>query len=120
MDASRPCDAPHELLYGSFTSAVGLALGEMLLLLGRPEDLGRCLHLLETAAYATILSSDLRWKKHMKPRQCGTSLARAALGVVRAWHEEPKDLSAIGNAITLLGEVLEEMGGRYVAPLSDE
>jgi hypothetical protein len=46
----------------------------------------------------------------------GLSLAGAALGVIRAWHEETEDLAALGDAIAVLQEVLEEMGMRYVPP----
>ena len=49
-------------------------------------------------------------------RRPGVSLSVAALGVLHAWHTETKDLTALGDAIALLEEVLEEMGVRYVAP----
>ena len=77
-------------LFGSFTSAVGFALGELLLLAGRPEGLRRCLSLIETVALATLISS--------KPRRADEPdgrLADAALAAVRAWHEETTDLNAL-------------------------
>jgi hypothetical protein len=43
----------------SFTSAVGLALGELLLLTGRPEELLEHVRSIHIAAQGTILSSGL-------------------------------------------------------------
>jgi hypothetical protein len=44
---------------GSITSAFGMALGELLVALGRAAELGRCLTGIHVAAQGTILSSDL-------------------------------------------------------------
>ena len=98
-------------LFGSFASAVGFALGEMLLLAGKPEGLQRCLSLIGTVAVATLLSASPR-------NGSGTDgkLADAALAAVRAWHEETEDLNALGGAIALLQDVLEAIGIRYVPP----
>lgn len=52
-----------DLVFGSFTSAVGLALGELLLFAGRPEALRECLVLIETAARGTLLASDIEARK---------------------------------------------------------
>jgi hypothetical protein len=42
-------------LFASLTSAIGLALGELLLALETPENLGQCLHSIGIAAQATLL-----------------------------------------------------------------
>lgn len=103
----------------SFTSAVGLALGEILLLAGRPEELLEHLRSIHIAARATIMSSDLEAHRGTI-RRPGISLSVASLGVLHAWHTETRDLNALGDAIALLQEVLEEMGIQYVAPIPDE
>lgn len=103
-----------EHLFDSFTSAVGLALGELVLLVGRPECLRQCLHSIGIAAQATLLSFDLHQSKRLARRTAGRSLAGAALRVVRTWHEDIEDLSALGEAITTLQEVLEATGVWYV------
>jgi hypothetical protein len=99
-----------DMVFGSFASAVGLALGELLLLAGRPGCLGECLASIEVTAYATILSLDTSGVSG--PR--GRSLSSAALRVVRVWHEEDGDRSSLGTAIEALQDVLELMGVRYV------
>jgi len=48
----------HHLVLGSITSAFGLALGELLVLFGKTDELGRCLTDIYVAAQGTILSSD--------------------------------------------------------------
>lgn len=106
------------VLFGSFTGAMGLALGELLLVVGKPADLGRCLASIETAAYATLLASDLRGEEASCPR--GRSLASVALRVVRAWHERNEDLGDLEEAIRLLQEVLEAMGASCVTSDCDE
>lgn len=58
MAGSNHCDDPN-LVLDSITSAFGMALGELLLVLGRPDELGRCLSDLHVAAQGTILSSEL-------------------------------------------------------------
>lgn len=99
---------------GSFTTSAGLALGELLLLRGRPEDLLEHLRAIHIAARATIMSSDAGQLGAL--RRPGVSLAVAALGVVRLWYSEPQDVLALESAMALLEEVLEEMGVRYVEP----
>jgi hypothetical protein len=100
-----------DMLFGSFTSAVGLALGEMLLLTGRPERLGECLASIEATAYATLLSVST----NEASGPSGKSLSSAALRVVRVWHEKTENLADLGDAVQALQEVLELMGVRYVA-----
>lgn len=115
MEENDPNEASWIRVFGSLTTAVGFALGELLLLSGRPEDLLEHLRAIHIAARATLLASDL--EAYRGPiRRPGVSLSVAALGVVQAWHEETKDLNAITDAIALLEEVLEEMGIRYVPP----
>ena len=110
-DAHEP-PAP---VFASFTTSVGLALGELLLLAGIPEDLDRSLYSIRVCAQATLLSSELRWRDGS---QGGVSpFPRAALGVVQTWHEETQDLAALGEAVAVLQEVLEAMGVRYTAPV---
>jgi hypothetical protein len=110
---------PSALVLSSFTSAAGLALGELLLLTGRPEELLEHLRALHIAARATLMASDLEAYRGPIKRP-GVSLSIAAFGVVRAWHAESKNPQALGDAIALLEEVLEEMGVRYVAPETDD
>lgn len=100
-----------DALLGSFASAVGLALGELLLFAGRSEALGGCLASIETAAYATLISSDLS-TCGAAPR--GRSLAGAALRVVRTWYETD-DVEHFGETMRALEEVLAAMG-MHVAP----
>jgi hypothetical protein len=57
MMKSERRDPPPVL--GSITSAFGLALGELLLTLGSPEELGNCLTDIHIAAEGTMLSSYL-------------------------------------------------------------
>jgi hypothetical protein len=57
MDAST--EALSRRALSSFTSAVGLALGELLLLSGKPEELLEHLQAIHIAAQGTILSSGL-------------------------------------------------------------
>ena len=112
MQNTEDYETPEPVL-GSFTTSVGLALGEILLLTGRPEELLEHLRAIHITARATLLASDL--EAYRGPiRRPGVSLSVAALGVVRAWHEETRDLNALADAIMLLEEVLEEMGVRYV------
>ena len=100
-----------DMLLGSFTSAVGLALGEILLLTGRPERLCECLASIEVTAYATLLSVSADGAGGPS----GRSLSSAALRVVRVWHEKTENLADLGDAIQALQDVLELMGVRYVA-----
>jgi hypothetical protein len=86
----------------------------LLFVLGRPEDLEGCLRSIGISAQATLLSSNLEHRAGVQRPRCH-SLASAALRVVRTWHEDVEDLSALGEAIALLQDVLEGMGVRYVA-----
>lgn len=52
---------------GSITSAFGMALGELLLVLGCLDELGRCLSDIHTAAAGTILSSPVGWQVTASP-----------------------------------------------------
>ena len=97
-----------EALFGSFTSAVGLALGEMLLLTGKGERFGECLAAIETATLGTLLSSGFQSDGASAPSP--RSLTRAALRVVVTWHEDTSGLSGIAEAIAALQDVLEGMG----------
>ncbi len=101
-----------DMLFGSFTSAVGLALGEMLLLTGRPEKLGECLASIEATAYATLLSSCAS----PEGAPVVKSLSSAALRVVKVWHEDFDGYDGLGKAIETLQDVLESMGIEYVPP----
>lgn len=98
-----------EMLFGSFTSAVGLALGEMLRLTGKPEKLGECLASIEATAYAALLSSS--------PSPEGApvvkSLSSAAFQVVKVWHEDFDGYDSLGKAIEGLQDALESMGIQY-------
>jgi len=102
-----------ECLFPSFAHSVGFALGQLLLLMDRPEDLAGCLTAIHVAARSTLLS-DAFGLETATPD--GMTLASAALRVVRAWHEEVNDLTALSEAIAELQDVLEGMGVRYVSP----
>jgi hypothetical protein len=101
-------------VFGSFTSAVGLALGELLLFAGRPEELQDCLHSIEIVARATLLSAEV--EKGKQGREHLVPLVGVAYRVVEAWHEETRDLNALGEAIVDLQEVLEARGVQYTPP----
>jgi len=92
----------------SFTTAMGFALGELLLLTERPEELLEHLRAIHIAARATLMASDVR--PCGEPRRPGVSLSVAALAAVRAWNAQPQDGAALDDAMALLSEVLEEMG----------
>jgi hypothetical protein len=119
MENETRADAYSSRALSSFTCAVGLALGEILLLTGRPEELLEHLRSIHVAARATLMSSDLEAHRGVI-RRPGVSLSVAALVVLHAWHEKTEDLSAVADAIALLQEVLEEMGIQYVASMPDE
>jgi len=101
-----------DMLFGSFTSAVGLALGEMLLLTGKPGGLGECLASIEATAYATLLSSS----PSSEGVPVGKSLSSAALQVVKVWHEDFNGYDGLGKAIEALQDVLLSMGIEYIPP----
>ena len=104
--------------YQSFANEIGFALGDLLLLSGRTEELAACIQCIQTTAYASILSADLGAQRERS--QARTNLPEVALAVVRAWHEETEDLNAVGEAIAKLQDELEAGGVWYVAPGSDE
>ena len=99
----------------NFTTGAGLALGELLFLTGRPEELLEHLRSVHVCARAAIMCAETGDSKAII-RRPGLSLPDAALRVIKAWHEETQDLAALGDAIAILQEVLEEMGVRYMAP----
>lgn len=101
-----------DMLFGSFTSAVGLALGEMLLLAGKPGRLGECLASVEATAYATLLSSS----PGLGGAPAGKSLSSAALQVVKTWHEDFDGYQSFGKAVEELREALLSMGIEYIPP----
>ena len=103
------------LALSSFTTSVGFALGELLLLTERPEELLEHLRAINVSAQATLMASDLEAGRRPIQRP-GISLPVAALGVVSAWHREPSDRALLGEAISVMEEVLEEMGVRYTPP----
>lgn len=103
----------------SFTTGAGIALGELLVLTERSEDLLEHLCSIHVCAKAAIMCAETGESTASIGRP-DVSLAGAALGVIKAWHEETQDLAALGDAIAVLQEVLEEMGMRYVPPGSDE
>lgn len=100
---------------GSFTTAAGLLLGEVLLHLGRPDELLEHVRAVHIAARATLLASDVEARRGAI-RRPGVSLSIAAFGVVGTWHEGKN----MASAMSLLEEVLEEMGVRYVVPPQGE
>lgn len=91
-----------------FARSVGFALGELLLLAGRSEDLADCIREIEATAHAAILSSGLG-KERREPPGRETAVSEAALRVVRSWYEETDGLSRLGDAVaTLRGVLLSE------------
>ena len=114
MEEKAPNQSAYECLFPSFAHSTGFALGQMLLLMDRPQDLGGCLEAIQVAARATLLSADLGLEGVGKGQVRGVTLASAALSVVRAWHEEINDVTALSEAIAELQDVLEAMGVRYV------
>jgi len=111
MEQGTRDDVSFSLALASFTSSVGLALGELLLLSGRSRELFEHVREIHISAQATLIASDLRGGV---ARPSGRSLASAAFRVVRVWRET-EDLAELGGAIQVLEEVLEVMGVRYVA-----
>lgn len=104
------------LLFGSLTSSVGLALGELLILTGRQEELPEHLREIHITARATILCAEAGGEAVTISRP-GVSLSDAALRAVRAWSADPQDPADLDDAMALLAEILEEMGMvRVVSP----
>lgn len=103
----------------SFTTSVGLALGELLLLTGRPEELLEHLRAIHVAARAAIMVSEAGGREIII-RTAGVSLSVAALRTVQVWNAEPQDPAALDDALALLAEVLEEMGVLRIVEPADE
>jgi hypothetical protein len=97
------------LLFGSFTSSVGLALGELLILTGRQEELLEHLREIHVTARATIMCAEAGSEAVTISRP-GVSLSDAALKAVRAWSMDPQDPADLDDAMALLADVLKEMG----------
>jgi hypothetical protein len=102
-------DTPSGPIWGSLARSLGFALGELLLLTDRSEELQYCLSAIEATAKATVLSSRLARGERI-PRRVAPSLIDAALSVVRAWHEDTEDLVSLSDAIALLQDSLLFMG----------
>jgi hypothetical protein len=98
----------------SFTTATGFALGELLLLTGKPDELLEHLRSIHITARATIMCAEAGGETITMGRP-GVSLSVAALKAVHAWNkDDPADLN---DAMALLAEVLEEMGVlRMISP----
>lgn len=109
MQPETRTEASPALALSSFTTSVGLALGELLLLTGRSEELLEHLRSIHVSARATIMVSEAGGRQ-VVIRRAGVSLAVAALRAVCAWNAEPQDPAALDDALALLAEVLEEMG----------
>ena len=119
MEPETRKEASSTLALSSFASAVELALGELLLLTGRPDELMEHLWAIHINARATLMASDLEAPRELfAGRASHSQLPRSAS--LQAWHDETKDLTALGDAVALLEEVHEEVGVRYVAPPSEE
>ncbi len=91
----------------SFTTAVGFALGELLLLTGTPDKLLEHLGEIHVTARATLIASDT---EPVIVRRPAVSLSDAALKAVSAWNADPQDPATLDDAMALLAEVLEEVG----------
>lgn len=100
----------------SFTSAVGFALGEILLLTGTPDKLPEHLREIHVTAKATIMCVEAG-SETITINRPGVFLSDAALRAVRAWSADTQDTAALDDAMALLSEILEEMGMlRMVSP----
>ena len=119
MTGNPTAETGHECLFPSFADSVGYALGQMLLLMNRREDLEGCLRSIQIAAQATILSAELGLEGVREGQLQGMTLAGAALAVVCAWHKDSQDFIALGEPVYVLQEVLEAMGIRYSPPAPD-
>lgn len=104
METVRP-----EMLFGSFCTAMGFALGELLLLTGKTDDLPEYLREIHVTARATTICAGAGSEPVTILRQ-GVSLSDAALRAVRAWSADPQDPADLDDAMALLSEVLVEMG----------
>lgn len=103
-------------LFGSFTTAIGFALGELLVLTGTSDDLPEHLREINVTARATIISSEAGSEPVTLRRQ-GVTLSDAALRAARAWSADPHDPADLDDTMAVLAEVLEEMGMvRMVSP----
>jgi len=110
MDETRP-DRPDRsaLALSSYASSAGFALGELLLLTEKTDDLPEYLREIYVTAQAAIISAGAGSEPVTIHRQ-GVTLADAALRAVRAWSRDPQDPADLDDAMALLSEVLVEMG----------
>jgi hypothetical protein len=88
---------------GAPPTAVGFALGELLLLTRTPDELLEHLRNIHVTARATIICTDPAMISTP-----GVSLSAAALEAVLAWNKD--DPAELGDAMDYLSKVLEEMG----------
>ena len=107
MDETRPDRSA--LALSSYASSAGFALGELLLLTGKSDELPEYLREIYVTAQATIISAEAGTEPIMIHRQ-GVTLSDAALRAVRAWSADPQDPAELDDAMALLSEVLVEMG----------
>jgi Iap family predicted aminopeptidase len=107
MDKTKT-DRP-SLALSSYASAAGFALGEMLLLTGKSEELLEHLREIHITARATIMCTEAE-SDTVTVRRAGVSLSVAALKAVQTWNADPQDPAALDDAMALLAEILEEMG----------
>ncbi len=98
-----------DMFFGSFTSAVGLALGELLVLTGKSDELPEYLREIHVAAQATIICAGPGGEPVTILRQ-GVTLSDAALRAVRAWSADPQDPADLDDCMALLSKILVEMG----------
>lgn len=100
----------------SFTSAVGFALGELLILTGTSDKLPEHLRDIHVTARATIICAETG-KDTITMCRHGVSLSDAALRAVSVWNADPHDPADLDDALALLSEILEEMGiVRMISP----
>jgi len=97
------------LAISSYASAAGLALGELLLLTEKTDDLPEYLREINVTAQATIILAEAGSEPVTISRQSVT-LSDAALRAVRAWSADPQDPADLDDAMALLSEILVEMG----------
>jgi hypothetical protein len=97
------------LALSSYASAAGFALGELLLLTGKSDELPEYLREIHVIAQATIISAEAG-SEPVTIRRQGVTLSDAALRAVRAWSRDPQDSADLAVAMALLSGVLVEMG----------
>jgi hypothetical protein len=97
------------LAISSYASAAGFALGELLLLTEKTDELPEYLREIHVTAQATIISAEAGSELVTISRQSVT-LSDAALRTVLAWSADPQDPADLDDAMALLSEILVEMG----------